>query len=767
MKWILYVGALVIHILGLILFLSGFFPSKVVLSGYNGFHASSQTPFRTSNGSPQQFDKFVLMVVDAMRADFLYSDTHSGMSFVHQLISEGVAIPYTAFSNPPTVTLPRLKGITTGGTPSFLDAILNVADDKDDSQGLSSQDSWVRQFRYKDGGKKINFYGDDTWLKLFSKEEFFDETDGTNSFFVSDFTEVDNNVTRHLDTQLATLPSKWDGLILHYLGLDHIGHKGGPNSIFMADKHKEMDSIIERIYKYITSKKQADNTLFIIMGDHGMNEVGNHGGSSEGETNAGLLLVSPKFKKFQKSLGLKAPAPNTADYSYFNKINQIDLVPTLATLLNFPIPKNNLGVITRENLLLWDRVDERKRILLENCYQFKQLVDAKFDIDLNDADLLDKFNKDEDIIQIKTKWDILSDFDRSDIENFYDFLYKTQEILASSATNYDYLNIQRGYTLLVLSAVIIISVFLWYFLTASVSLIFPIGFLAFSISYASHFFGSSFIEEEHQIWWFFVIVSIFSIFAYTKCNLLNLFIILICTRVIRSFANTGQKFKTPSTFSSILVDNPDILWILNAITYLVLALSIYGQGKFVHCFGFSMYTTFKDRNVNDFGPLLTFIGVFVTVSLSFLFKTVQFYNDGMLIPSWLNWLVEWNCESFGVVDLATTDKKQLQNVLIQLSRLFAYSLGGLFALRLVIGRIRGIREATITDLSNIITAFLIHQTRTELIPIFIAFFIIRFTVARIIQKFRAQNIDQLIVILVTFTLCLQNISFFLWEIRTC
>jgi ethanolaminephosphotransferase len=43
---------------------------------------------------------------------------------------------------------------------------------------------------------------------------------------VQDFTEVDNNVTRHIPEEL--LNSDWNAMILHYLGLDHIGHKAGP-----------------------------------------------------------------------------------------------------------------------------------------------------------------------------------------------------------------------------------------------------------------------------------------------------------------------------------------------------------------------------------------------------------------------------------------------------------------------------------------------------------------------------------------------------------
>jgi hypothetical protein len=37
---------------------------------------------------------------------------------------------------------------------------------------------------------------------------------------------VDNNVTRHIPVELKR--DDWNTMVLHYLGLDHIGHKGGP-----------------------------------------------------------------------------------------------------------------------------------------------------------------------------------------------------------------------------------------------------------------------------------------------------------------------------------------------------------------------------------------------------------------------------------------------------------------------------------------------------------------------------------------------------------
>ena len=152
-------------------------------------------------------------------------------------------MPFTAHATSPTITMPRVKAITTGSIPSFLDVILNFAE-SDTTSNLASQDTWLAQLKEQRGGKLV-MYGDDTWLKLFP--DTFVRSDGTSSFFVSvsgcsfrkrtvdiailritcqDFTEVDDNVTRHIPSELKR--SDWNGMIMHYLGLDHIGHKSGP-----------------------------------------------------------------------------------------------------------------------------------------------------------------------------------------------------------------------------------------------------------------------------------------------------------------------------------------------------------------------------------------------------------------------------------------------------------------------------------------------------------------------------------------------------------
>ena len=54
-------------------------------------------------------------------------------------------------------------------------------------------------------------------------------------------------------------------MILHYLGLDHIGHTVGPKSPLVAEKLKEMDDVIKKIYHEFQSNK----TAIILCGDHG------------------------------------------------------------------------------------------------------------------------------------------------------------------------------------------------------------------------------------------------------------------------------------------------------------------------------------------------------------------------------------------------------------------------------------------------------------------------------------------------------------------
>ena len=81
----------------------------------------------------------------------------------------------------------------------------------------------------------------------------------TSSFLL----KVDNNVTRHLDKVLKR--GDWDVLILHYLGLDHIGHISGPNSPLIGHKLSEMDSVLMKIHTSLLSKVRVTTDHCMVM----------------------------------------------------------------------------------------------------------------------------------------------------------------------------------------------------------------------------------------------------------------------------------------------------------------------------------------------------------------------------------------------------------------------------------------------------------------------------------------------------------------------
>ena len=117
----------------------------------------------------------------------------------------------------------------------------------------------------------------------------------------------------------------------------------------MLPKQKEMDDVVRQIYEAIETMDHLQDTLLVLCGDHGMNDAGNHGGSSESETSPVLAFFSPKLKEISR--GDSCPtAPITGDFGYYKIVEQSDIAPTLAGLLGFPIPLNNLGVFIEDFL---------------------------------------------------------------------------------------------------------------------------------------------------------------------------------------------------------------------------------------------------------------------------------------------------------------------------------------------------------------------------------------------------------------------------------
>ncbi|KAG2418800.1 hypothetical protein HFD88_001901 [Aspergillus terreus] len=345
---------LLLHVAGIFFFTKGFLLTRMVLENKSSCDvlpfddAALQSGSRGGNDGcwhQKTFDKAIVIIVDALRYDFtvpfapradgemahLYHDN------IPVLYETAVNTPQNAFllpfiADPPTTTLQRLKGLTTGTLPTFVDAGSNFAGTAID------EDNLVAQLRA--AGKNLVHLGDDTWHALFP--DYFDAnlTRPFDSFNVWDLHTVDNGVNEHLFPLLhPENVTKWDVIFGHYLGVDHAGHRYGPNHPAMGAKLKEMDNVIRDLIA-----KVDEDTLLVIMGDHGMDSKGDHGGESNDEVDAALWMYSKKGVFGRTSPETVAP-PKTARERF---VPQIDLVPTLSLLLGMPIPFNNLGAPIEE-----------------------------------------------------------------------------------------------------------------------------------------------------------------------------------------------------------------------------------------------------------------------------------------------------------------------------------------------------------------------------------------------------------------------------------
>ena len=224
---------------------------------------------------PRRVDAMAIIVVDALRFDFALdhlpksvgarlaeedriealvqqqSKDKTGNDKQQKIPARGQSQLFQFVADPPTVTMQRLKGLTTGGLPTFADISGSFGGAKVD------EDSWVQQLRdvppvrrgiidrgfKNDGvresrGVKMAFVGDDTWVDLYPTQ--FDDSHPFPSFNTRDLDTVDDGCMLHLPRLLKSFGSPksqnsdknffFEVLVAHFLGVDHVGHTYGPHN---------------------------------------------------------------------------------------------------------------------------------------------------------------------------------------------------------------------------------------------------------------------------------------------------------------------------------------------------------------------------------------------------------------------------------------------------------------------------------------------------------------------------------------------------------
>ena len=386
----LFIAVLCFHFLALLLFKNGFLLTRTVLerpskefvkqlssridSVFPDMLKQLTGHVTAAAASARQREKVVIVLIDALRFDFVASQPgsteiyHNIMtSITDKLDSEPRNSHLFHFiADPPTTTMQRLKALMTGSLPTFIDAGSNFA------SGKVLDDHLLR--RLNETGQRMIFMGDDTWMNLY-ESDLFAAAYPYPSFEVFDLHTVDNGCLEKIWQYIG--PDKkdddWSMLVSHFLGVDHVGHRYQPDHFEMTNKLRQLNSFLKQLFERID-----DRTTVFVVGDHGMDRKGDHGGDTNLEIDAAAFVYSkrPIFAAgLFDDLQIKLPYSNQAkkrrephrsiwdrlankmeeqdvgqfettplfDQSY-PSIFQIDLVPTIATLLKLEIPFGSLGM---------------------------------------------------------------------------------------------------------------------------------------------------------------------------------------------------------------------------------------------------------------------------------------------------------------------------------------------------------------------------------------------------------------------------------------
>ena len=201
------------QVIGVLFFKEGFLLSRTVLPNIS-------TCKEQNDCMNPRFEKAIFLVIDALRFDFVIPIPgseeyyHNNFPILYDLANSKSdhAVLLKFMADPPTTTLQRLKGLTTGSLPTFIDAGSNFDGDAID------EDNWLLQLHRIN--KTIAFMGDDTWKALFSEYIHPDYNFPYDSLNVWDLHTVDNGVIEHMYPLISKENcTKWDLLVGHFWGL--------------------------------------------------------------------------------------------------------------------------------------------------------------------------------------------------------------------------------------------------------------------------------------------------------------------------------------------------------------------------------------------------------------------------------------------------------------------------------------------------------------------------------------------------------------------
>lgn len=378
------------------LFFVGFFGEKTSIGQLNHSNDAKLMEIGFFNVGPT-YDKVVYLVVDALRLDYLSIQTRSPNKHIHNNLRNLNALMknpslrkhvrfYNFKAGFPTFTAFRVRSLMSGENPGLMNLISAITPENKESSSTVLKNMYLRDM-------KTAVVGDETWDLLYHKLIHYNFRYGS-----LDIRDLDNLDKYVMETSPMFLDpankdhhkyNDWKFLVMHFIGVDHVGHYMGVRNDFMKKKLVEMDEFArktiqlllkvdhqkdltpeqfsQQIHEYIKKNStDSERILFLFFGDHGQTDEGGHGGPSVVESSAGFFAFStvPFMTPMDSSEwdggaddskergGLESgPIDISERIKGIKVLDQIDTVPVLSSAVGVPIPENNLGVFRSDFVL--------------------------------------------------------------------------------------------------------------------------------------------------------------------------------------------------------------------------------------------------------------------------------------------------------------------------------------------------------------------------------------------------------------------------------
>lgn len=262
----------------------------------------------------------VAIMVDALRVDTAANSDL--MPYLNQLRSEGASA--IIHSGTPSYSFPGWSVLMTGAWTDLSDGpAMNPPDGE--SASTWTQDNVFTAVH--NAGLKTAFSGTDFFPQVIPPQSL------DASFLVHD--ETVTNDERSANEAVKFIQSgEYQFLLVHINQVDWAGHhEGGPRDPRWNQAATRADSLI----KQIVSSMDLKQDTVLIFSDHGQIDAGGHGGQDP------VVLIQPFIM-----------AGATVKPGSYGDIDQVDVAPTLTTLLGANIPALTQGSALTDMLTLSD-----------------------------------------------------------------------------------------------------------------------------------------------------------------------------------------------------------------------------------------------------------------------------------------------------------------------------------------------------------------------------------------------------------------------------